>query len=49
MNNWSTVPCILVECGFMTNPEEDANLNDPAYQDLLAQGMAEGIAIYFER
>ena len=49
MNNWSTVPCILVECGFMTNPEEDARLNDPAYQDLLAQGMVEGIAAYFER
>ena len=49
MNNWSTVPCILVECGFMTNPKEDANLNDPAYQLLLAQGMMEGVAAYFER
>lgn len=49
MNNWSTVPCILVECGFMTNPQEDANLNDPAYQLLLAQGMTEGVAAYFER
>ena len=49
MNNWSTVPCILVECGFMSNPEEDEKLNDPAYQELLAQGMVEGIARYFER
>ena len=49
MNNWSTVPCILVECGFMTNYEEDAKLNDSAYQALLAQGMVEGIAAYFER
>ena len=49
MNNWSVVPCILVECGFMTNYEEDARLNDPAYQALLAQGMAEGVAAYFER
>ena len=49
MNNWSEVPCILVECGFMSNPEEDEKLNDPAYQDLLVQGMAEGIARYFER
>lgn len=47
MNNWSTVPCILVECGFMSNPEEDEKLNDPAYQDLLVQGMVEGICRYF--
>ena len=49
MNNWSVVPCILVECGFMSNPEEDEKLNDPAYQDLLVAGMVEGIAAYFER
>lgn len=49
MNNWSIVPCILVECGFMTNPDEDEKLNDPAYQDLLVQGMVEGVAQYFGR
>jgi len=49
MNNWSVVPCILVECGFMTNPDEDERLNDPAYQQLLAEGMAEGVCRYFER
>lgn len=49
MNNWSVVPCILVECGFMTNQQEDENLNDPAYQDLLAKGIFEGVAAYFER
>ena len=49
MNNWSVVPCILVECGFMTNQEEDEKLNDPAYQNLLAQGIVEGVAAYFER
>ena len=30
--NWSEVPSILVEMGFMTNEEEDYKLNDPAYQ-----------------
>ena len=49
MNNWSVVPCILVECGFMSNPEEDEKLNDPDYQNLLVQGMVEGIARYFQR
>ena len=49
MNNWSIVPCILVEMGYMSNPDEDEKINDPAYQDLLVQGMVEGIARYFER
>lgn len=49
MNNWATVPCILVEMGFMSNPEEDEKLNAPEYQELLVQGMVEGICRYFER
>ena len=47
--NWSTVPSILVEMGFMTNKEEDRKLNDPAYQQELIQGMAEGVAACFGR
>ena len=46
--NWSTVPCIMVEMGYMSNPEEDRKLNDPAYQDLMVQGMVNGICQYFE-
>ena len=47
--NWSTVPSILVECGFMTNPTEDRKLADPKYQLKLATGMVEGIAQYMGR
>ena len=47
--NWSDVPCILVECGYMSNPDEDERLNDPEYQRKLAEGMVEGICDYFER
>jgi N-acetylmuramoyl-L-alanine amidase len=47
--NWSTVPSILVEMGYMTNKEEDRKLNDPAYQKKLIQGMAEGVAACFGR
>ena len=46
--NWSTVPCILVECGYMTNPDEDVNLNDPEYQQKLADGMVMGIRDYID-
>ena len=47
--NWSEVPCILVEMGYMSNPEEDEKLCDPEYQQLLVEGMVEGVAEYFGR
>ena len=47
--NWSTVPSILVEMGFMSNPEEDELLNSPDYQDKLVAGMVEGICAYVGR
>lgn len=46
--NWSKVPVILVEMGFMSNPTEDRNLSDPAYQDKLAQGLCSGIERCFK-
>ena len=47
--NWSEVPCILVEMGFMSNPEEDEKLNDPAYQAMIVEGLVEGICRWFGR
>ena len=47
--NWSEVPCILVEMGFMSNPGEDEKLNDPEYQAMLVEGMVSGICGYFGR
>ena len=46
--NWSEVPCIMVECGFMSNPDEDRLLNDEDYQWKLARGLTEGIIDYIE-
>ncbi len=44
--NWSTVPCIMVECGFLSNAEEDRRLNDEDYQWKLATGLTDGIVAY---
>lgn len=44
--NWSEVPCIMVECGFMSNPDEDRLLNDEDYQWKLATGLTQGIMAY---
>ena len=32
--------------GYITNAEEDKKLNDPAYQELLALGIADGLMDY---
>ncbi|BCZ47711.1 hypothetical protein psyc5s11_37780 [Clostridium gelidum] len=41
--NWSKVPVVLVEMGFMSNPDEDRLLNDDSYENKLAQGLNNGI------
>lgn len=42
--NWSKVPVILVEMGFLSNSEEDKMLSDSAYQDKIAKAIAKGVA-----
>ncbi len=38
--NHISCPAILVECGFLSNPEECARLQDPGYQTALAAAIA---------
>ena len=45
--NWARVPVTILELGFMTNPREDELCSDEAYQDLLCQGMLNGLDQYF--
>lgn len=45
--NWSTTPSILLELGYMSNPEEDVLLGKPEYQALLAESIAQGLVEYF--
>lgn len=47
-NNWSTVPCVLFEMGFMTNQSDDLNMSNPQFQVRMVQGLANGIDRYFE-
>ncbi|MDD7793586.1 N-acetylmuramoyl-L-alanine amidase family protein [Clostridium sp. 'White wine YQ'] len=41
--NWSKVPVVLVEAGFMSNPNEDRLLSSGEYQDKIASGLSSGI------
>lgn len=42
----SPVPSIIVECGFLSNPEETAKLTDANYQKQLAYAISLGICSY---
>jgi N-acetylmuramoyl-L-alanine amidase len=43
------IPSILVETGFITNPEEEAKLKNERYQNELADALMAGILRYFEK
>ena len=43
------MPSILVETAFISNPEEEDKLRDPAYQQQLVEALASGIHRYFAK
>ena len=43
------VPSILVETAFISNPEEEAKLRDPVYQEQLVAALTAGIQRYFAK
>lgn len=43
------IPSVLVETGFISNPDEERKLRDPNYQGELVQAIATGIRRYFAR
>jgi N-acetylmuramoyl-L-alanine amidase len=44
----ATIPAVSVETGYITNPDERAKLVDPDYQELIAQGILDGIQQFIE-
>jgi len=43
----ATMPSILVELGYITNPDESDRLENPQYQKQLVSGISDGINQYF--
>ena len=47
--NWSKVPVVLVEMGFMSNPEEDQKMSQTSYQEKMMKSIAEATQKYFNQ
>ncbi len=43
------IPSVLVETAFISNPDEEAKLSDPHYQNTMADALVKGLQKYFER
>ncbi|MDD3342934.1 MAG: N-acetylmuramoyl-L-alanine amidase [Sulfurospirillaceae bacterium] len=43
----ATMPSVLIEVGYITNPEESSKLFNLSYQRLLVEGISDGIDKYF--
>lgn len=46
--NWSKVPVVLVEMGFLTSPAEDTLLNNPSFQQKMVTGLKKGVIQYLK-
>lgn len=45
--NFSEIPSVFIEMGFMTNPEEDTLLETDEYQDKIVQGMVNSLLEWY--
>lgn len=46
--NWSKVPVVLIEMGFMSNYNEDLMMSNPEYQRKMMQSVADGLETYLK-
>lgn len=44
--NWSQIPVVILEMGFMTNQQDDTNMSD-TYRELMVDGIVDGINAYY--
>lgn len=47
MLNCSYYTAVLIECGFLSNPEEEALLNDSNYKNKIVDAIFKGVLLYF--
>lgn len=42
------MPAVVLQCGFLSNPDEEKKLIDPKFQEELAEGIAQGILSFLD-
>lgn len=47
--NYSSIPAILVECGFLSNPNEEMSLQKDDYCEKFCQNILAGVLSYFQK
>ena len=47
--NWSEIPAVVLEMGFMSNESDDAYMAEEEHQQKMADSIADGIDLYFGR
>ena len=45
---YTNIPSVIIECGFLTNAEEENKLKSEVYQDRIAESISNSIKEYFE-
>lgn len=45
--NWSKIPVMILEMGYMTNESDDFNMQDSDYQNKMVDGIVNGVEEYF--
>lgn len=45
--NWSQIPVTIIEMGFMTSEHDDLKMAESEFQQVMAEGIADGIDAYF--
>lgn len=48
LRNDNDVPSVIVECGFISNPEEEMKLKDEKYQKKIAESISKSVDNYFK-
>ncbi len=45
--NWSQIPVVILEMGFMSNQQDDINMADSEYRESMVNGIINGINVYY--
>lgn len=45
--NWSEIPVMILEMGFLSNETDDLNMQNSTYQEKMVSGIVDGVNLYF--